>query len=97
MAVRKITTKYYQRRDTFNNWETRNPILEDGELGFETDTRRFKIGDGNTAWKDLKYIAEEATHLQDVNSSKNFQIWIGTQQEYSQILKKDANTIYIIK
>jgi hypothetical protein len=34
-----------------------NPILAEGELGLETDTRRFKIGDGTTAWNSLEYTS----------------------------------------
>jgi hypothetical protein len=32
-----------------------NPILQLGELGYETDTNKLKIGDGVTAWNDLAY------------------------------------------
>ncbi len=43
------------RRDTAANWTSENPTLAAGELGFETDTGKFKIGDGSTAWTSLKY------------------------------------------
>ena len=39
-----------QRRDTAANWTSQNPTLLAGELGYETDTGYFKIGDGSTAW-----------------------------------------------
>jgi hypothetical protein len=32
-----------------------NPTLAQGEMGFETDTKQFKIGDGTTAWGSLDY------------------------------------------
>lgn len=32
-----------------------NPVLAAGEFGFETDSFRFKVGDGTTAWVDLGY------------------------------------------
>jgi hypothetical protein len=38
-------------------WDRLNPILADGEPGFETDTGRFKIGIDRTFWKDLPYFA----------------------------------------
>ena len=44
------------RRDTAENWTSANPILSDGELGFETDTKRFKLGDGKKAWNNLDYF-----------------------------------------
>jgi hypothetical protein len=38
------------------SWTTVNPVLASGELGFESDTRKLKIGDGATAWTSLGYI-----------------------------------------
>jgi hypothetical protein len=44
-----------QRRDTAANWQSNNPTLKNGELGFETDTGAYKFGDGATAWNSLGY------------------------------------------
>jgi hypothetical protein len=44
------------RHDTAANWTTANPTLMVGEFGYETDTQKFKIGDGTTAWTSLLYI-----------------------------------------
>ncbi len=43
------------RRDTASNWTSNNPTLADGELGIESDTGTYKIGDGSTAWTSLGY------------------------------------------
>lgn len=43
------------RRGTAAQWTSANPVLADGELGLEKDTRLFKIGDGTTAWNALAY------------------------------------------
>jgi len=43
------------RRDTAANWTSANPTLAIGELGLETDSKLFKIGDGSTAWTSLAY------------------------------------------
>ncbi len=43
------------RRDTASNWTSNNPTLADGELGIESDTGSYKIGDGSTAWTSLGY------------------------------------------
>lgn len=45
------------RRDTALNWSSANPILAQGEMGYETDTNQFKIGDGETTWNSLDYFA----------------------------------------
>ena len=43
------------RRDTAANWTSNNPTLAAGEIGYETDTEKYKIGDGSTAWTSLGY------------------------------------------
>jgi hypothetical protein len=43
------------RRDTAANWTTANPTLSAGEIGFETNTGKFKIGTGSAAWTALAY------------------------------------------
>lgn len=47
------------KRGTAARWVELNPILAAGEPGFEYDTKKLKIGDGNTAWNDLPYIGSE--------------------------------------
>ena len=49
-----------QRRGTAAQWTAANPILAAGEIGFETDTNKFKIGNGATAWNALDYFANNA-------------------------------------
>ena len=41
-----------------NQWT--NQVLSAGEVGYETDTGRFKIGDGITSWDSLEYAAVAA-------------------------------------
>ena len=43
------------RRDTAAAWTAANPTLAAGELGLETDTTYYKIGNGSTAWTSLAY------------------------------------------
>ena len=50
-----MATRMQQRRDTAANWTSSNPTLLAGEIGFETDTGQFKIGDGSTVWTSLSY------------------------------------------
>ena len=45
------------RRDTAAAWTSANPTLAQGELGLETDTTYYKIGNGSTAWNSLAYGA----------------------------------------
>ena len=50
------TARIQLRRDTAANWTSANPVLLVGEVGFETDTRKLKLGDGSTAWTSLLYV-----------------------------------------
>lgn len=54
-----IHTRFQQRRGTAARWAAVNPILREGEIGLELDTRRIKFGDGVKAWNDLEYSTQE--------------------------------------
>lgn len=45
-----------QRRGTATQWTTANPVLGAGEIGFESDSGKFKIGDGTNTWSNLDYF-----------------------------------------
>ena len=56
-----MATRMQQRRGTAAQWVSTNggdgPVLNAGEIGFEIDNNRFKIGDGVNHWVDLPYFA----------------------------------------
>jgi hypothetical protein len=56
MTATTIRVQMAQRKDTAANWTAANPILLSGEIGYETDTKKFKIGDGTTNWNSLAYL-----------------------------------------
>lgn len=47
------------RRGTAAQWTTANTVLSNGEPGYETDTGKFKLGDGVTAWNTLAYVGAD--------------------------------------
>jgi hypothetical protein len=51
-----MATRMQQRRGTAEQWTLANPVLAPGEIGFETDTNQFKIGDGVNQWADIEYF-----------------------------------------
>ena len=53
------------RRDTAAAWTAANPTLAAGELGLETDTSFYKIGNGSTAWTSLAYGSIQGTLAND--------------------------------
>lgn len=56
MANKTLNTRIILRNDTAANWTTnKNKVLLKGEIGLETDTHKYKIGDGSTTWENLTY------------------------------------------
>ena len=50
-----MLAKIQIRRDTSYNWSSIDPTLLLGEIGYEQDTNKFKIGDGLNSWDSLPY------------------------------------------
>lgn len=56
-----LKTRILLRNDTAANWEAnKTTVLKKGEVGIEIDTNKMKIGDGVTAYGNLKYFGGEA-------------------------------------
>ena len=53
-----MATRIQLRRGTATQWTTANTVLEAGEIGWESNTNKFKIGDGTTEWDDLTYFLD---------------------------------------
>ena len=62
-----MTARIQIRRDTSADWASTNPTLSSGELGYETNTDKFKIGDGVTAWNSLGYVIYEPSFADILN------------------------------
>ena len=58
------------RRGTASEWTSANPTLSAGEVGFETDTNKFKLGTGSTAWTSLSYISPITASSADTLTNK---------------------------
>ena len=43
--------------DTAANWKANNPVIGKGEFAIESDTGKFKIGDGTTKYNSLDYLS----------------------------------------
>lgn len=80
------------RRGTASEWSSYNPTLSEGEAGFETDTNRLKIGDGNTSWNSLNYLIADidlSAYLTISSASTTY----ATKVELSEIDLSDYLTI----
>jgi len=73
-----MATRMQQRRGTAAQWISTNsgngPILAAGEIGYESDTNKFKIGDGTNHWINLDYfIDSDSTVNPQFGSSISFE------------------------
>jgi len=44
------------RRGHSAEWTQKDPVLLEGEIGFEIDTNKIKIGNGKNSWSNLEYL-----------------------------------------
>lgn len=65
------------RRGTASEWTSANPVLAVGEMGLETDTLKYKIGNGSTAWTSLSYASLPANAFAD-SGDANLVIGVGS-------------------
>ena len=61
-----LKTTFKIRRGQSQVWADINPILADGEPGYELDTHRLKIGDGEKSWNELPYIGGSSTEIPEL-------------------------------
>jgi len=75
-------TRFKLRNGTAAEWTAANPTLLQGEIGVETDTRRYKIGDGTTAWAGLSYYVDGVAIRGQCSKMTDGAIDITTQGAY---------------
>ena len=52
-----MPTQIQLRRGNAATWTSINPILSEGEIGYELDTHYSKIGNGASVWTALPYLS----------------------------------------
>ena len=67
--TKTISVHHKQKTDTHSNWTTNNPVLLAGEIGYESDTRVMKVGDGTNHWNDLSGIAASTAGMANTSLS----------------------------
>ena len=73
-ALLSMSTRIRFRRDTAANWTSNNPTLTTGELGYETNTGKFKIGNNTNAWTALPYSITAELSEGNLNDLKDVTI-----------------------
>lgn len=90
MATKTLKTKIIMRNDTAENWRIKNPILDKGEIGVESDTHKFKIGDNATAWNALGYAGADEAVIENIIAQNRDNLYKYTRTDASQ---SDADAI----
>lgn len=84
------------RRGTAEQWVTANPVLASGELGFESDTGKFKIGNGTANWIALAYsVTELGTGDIDGGDAVSWYTWLDLKVDNSDANEKIADGSYV--
>ena len=83
-----MTTRIKFRRDTASNWTAENPVLALGEPGFEQDTNRLKIGDGETAWTALDYSNDTVDIL---TADRSVTVTVGNTEYFAIVNRANNN------
>lgn len=60
MGTKTIKGKFLPQYRTAAQWSAADTVLLRGEIGVESDTRKFKFGDGTTSWNNLGYAQGES-------------------------------------
>ncbi len=55
-----MSVRIQMRRGTTSEWNTADPILNEGEIGYNSTLTSFKIGDGESLWSELDYYQAAA-------------------------------------
>ena len=88
----KFITRVKFRRATAALWTFNNPVLFEGEAGYEADTGKFKIGDGVTAWSSLpilvvQKVIKEILEQKVIKEFKERQVQIKFLMQQKQLLE----------
>jgi hypothetical protein len=75
------------RRGSTSDWNTADPILNEGEIGYNTTLGQIKIGDGSTAWSSLDYMVTDA----ELNTSLGNYIELTEKGAENGVAELDSN------
>ena len=72
------------KRATAARWASENPVLAAGEIGYEKDTRKMKLGDGTSSWTQLSYLQADGSGSGAAGQAATIRIGTVTTLRYNQ-------------
>lgn len=103
MAQKTLNAKIIIRNNIAANWLSSNPVMLSGEMGIEKDTKKFKFGDGVTAWNDLPYASANPAVLKITNPTNTDSeydvgvIWVNTTTKKGYLLTDNTSNAAVWK
>ena len=91
--AKNLNVRFQLRNDTAANWTDANPTLLAGEIGIETDTRKFKFGDGSTEWKLLGYAGVDENQLNTLIAAAEDNYYEVIPTEVEGVMQTDAEAL----
>ena len=78
-------------------WTAKNPLLQRGEIGVESDTHKIKVGDGLTYWNNLAYSQDDGQpkSTADYNMGNSSGGWTAMSTAQQDALNSGATTTNI--
>jgi hypothetical protein len=56
-----MATRIQMRRGTTSEWNSANPTLNEGEIGYNSTLGQIKVGDGSSLWSELDYLVSSGS------------------------------------
>jgi hypothetical protein len=56
-----MATRIQMRRGSTSDWNTTDPVLNEGEIGYNTTLGQIKVGDGSSLWSELDYLVSSGS------------------------------------
>lgn len=103
MANKTLNARLIIRNNTAANFTSTNPVLLAGEMGVERDTKKFKFGDGVTAWNSLSYASANPALIKTTNPATTDYaydlgvVWLNTSTKRGYLLTDNTTNAAVWK
>lgn len=85
--IKTLNVRFQQKYDTAENWESSSILLLAGEMAVESDTGKFKFGDGEHVFSELNYAGVDTAQLEAIEDNYYEVIPTGEETDEEAILR----------
>ena len=98
---RYVTARLQFRKGSTSEWLSNDPVLQEGEPGYDTDIGKLKIGDGQKVWSALPFVEDGGNGAWVNDNSGLFPNFIQSQgdainyvKHHHDLLEDNANAYF---